>query len=487
MKSALITMMAMTPLLLAGCSTTPGAGPAGPPPTSPTSGGSNQWTWVSGANSLNPSGSYGTKGAAGSGNVPSGRLGAVGWTDGEGNLWLFGGESAPVGGSCGEFNGVCTSGTNEWYNDLWKFDGSEWTWMGGSNTTDQPGIYGTKGVGAAGKAPGARYSAASWTDGSGNFWVFGGQGYDSQGNTGLLNDLWKFDGKQWTWVGGSNVINQPGVYGTQGQGAAGNSPGARYEAVGRVDLAGNFLLFGGQGCDSTIDCGGALSDVWKFSGGQWTWVNGSSVTYPTQAGVYGIQGTPSGANTPGGRWSSSGWVDGSGNLLIFGGVGWGGSTQNVAELNDLWSFGGGQWTWIGGSSEIYPAQDVLGTYGTLGVAAPGNLPGSRDSGMSWTDAAGNLWFFGGEGFGATNSGYLFNDLWKYSGGQWTWVGGSSAGMQDGVYGTVGVADAGNDPGSRIDAVTWTDAEGHLWMFGGLGFGATGTSTGFLNDLWEYQP
>src|SRR5260370_31459256 len=36
------------------------------------------------------------------------------------------------------------------------------------------------------------------------------------GTQGDLNDLWKFDGTNWTWVSGSDLINQPGVFGTKG-------------------------------------------------------------------------------------------------------------------------------------------------------------------------------------------------------------------------------------------------------------------------------
>ena len=44
----------------------------------------------------------------------------------------------------------------------------------------QPGVYGTLGIAAAGNIPGARDSAATWTDSNGNFWLFGGEGADSQ-------------------------------------------------------------------------------------------------------------------------------------------------------------------------------------------------------------------------------------------------------------------------------------------------------------------
>ena len=68
--------------------------------------------------------------------------------------------------------------------------------MGGPSVVlqNQPGIYGTEGTAAPGNIPGVRANAVSWTDGSGNFWLFGGTGWDSAGNLGNLNDLWKFSG-----------------------------------------------------------------------------------------------------------------------------------------------------------------------------------------------------------------------------------------------------------------------------------------------------
>ena len=48
-----------------------------------------------------------------------------------------------------------------------------------------------------------------------------------RGHTGYLNDLWKYSAGEWTWMSGSNVVNQEGTYGTQGTAAAGNIPGAR--------------------------------------------------------------------------------------------------------------------------------------------------------------------------------------------------------------------------------------------------------------------
>jgi hypothetical protein len=160
----------------------------------------------------------------------------------------------------------------------------------------------------------------------------------------------------------------------------------------------------------------------------------------------------------------------------------------VSELNDLWEFSKGQWAWVGGPNQSYPTGiDLTGIYGTEGQAAASNIPGSRDSAVSWMDAQGNLWMFGGEGYGSTNQGSELNDLWKYSTGEWTWVGGSNVANQLGSYGTLGTPAAGNIPGGRFGAVSWTDASGNMWLLGGVGADSVNTGHGYLNDLWVYQP
>ncbi len=447
---------------------------------------SGEWTWVSGSNAVEQNGSYGSLGVAASTNTPGARSGGVGWTDTAGNLWLFGGRSAQVGGQCRQYDPLCTAGTNAWFNDLWKYSNGQWTWMGGSDTTDQPGVYGTMGTAASTNTPGARYGAVSWTDGTGDFWLFGGNGYDAQGNAGELNDLWRYHAGQWTWMGGANHVQQAGVYGQLGVAGATNYPGSRAHAVGAVDAAGDFWLFGGKGCDGTGNCFFALNDLWKYSGGEWTWMGGTKTASPGLAGVYGTEGVGAPGNMIGGRYRAAGWMDGTENLWIFGGAGYDDSNYNIAELDDFWQFGGGKWTWMGGPANQI---DVLGIYGSEGVGAAANIPGSRDSGMTWTDNSGNLWFFGGEGFGSTYTSHIdstFNDLWRYSNGQWTWMSGYGVEGQPGSYGTEGKPAAANVPGSRRSGVTWTDAAGRLWLFGGMGVGSQG-KVGYLNDLWVYQP
>ena len=50
----------------------------------------------------------------------------------------------------------------------------EWVWVGGTNYSNQPGVYGTQGQPSPQNTPGARMGAASWTDTQGNFWLLDG-------------------------------------------------------------------------------------------------------------------------------------------------------------------------------------------------------------------------------------------------------------------------------------------------------------------------
>src|SRR5437762_8298093 len=81
-----------------------------------------------------------------------------------------------------------------------------------------------------------------------------------------------------------------------------------------------------------------------------------------------------------------------------------------------------------------------GAYGTQGTAAASNTPGGRQGAASWLDKSGKFWLFGGFGLDATGTpNGTLNDLWSFSTatGQWTWVAGSNAANQNGVYGTQG--------------------------------------------------
>ena len=122
-----------------------------------------------------------------------------------------------------------------------------WVWMAGADTNNTDGTYGTLGTAAAGNSPGSRSYSTGWTDPSGNLWLFGGSGYDSAGTFAFsgMNDLWKWDGTEWTWVNGSNLADQDGSTGRRER-----LPQTiildTIDASGWTDKSGNLWLFGGK-------------------------------------------------------------------------------------------------------------------------------------------------------------------------------------------------------------------------------------------------
>jgi hypothetical protein len=288
--------------------------------------------------------------------------------------------------------------------------------MSGHNEIDESGDYGTKGVPADSNRPGARERSISWIDASGDLWLFGGHGFDSN-EVGYLNDLWRYempdggDNGTWTWMSGHNEISEYGRYGTKGVPADSNRPGARDRSISWIDDSGAFWLFGGEGYDADNNTG-YLNDLWRYEpdigdNGTWTWMSGHNEV--DKSGDYGTKGVPADSNRPGARRTSISWIDESGALWLFGGNGFD-SNNDRGYLNDLWRYepDSGMWTWMSGHNEISEG----GLFGTKGVPADNNRPGARSRSISWIDESGDLWLFSGDGLGRTTWGYL-NDLWRY--------------------------------------------------------------------------
>lgn len=356
-----------------------------------------EWTWVgSGASTdVNSPGFYGTKGVPSPMNWPSARQYAVQWMDTANNvIWLFGGDAVDGSGAQVSFG---------YFNDLWKYDiaTSTWTWINGSNVKNASVVnYGT------GANPGGRMQSVSWMDASGNLWLFGGQT-----TKGRMNDLWKYDPTTdaWTFVHGSTLGNQKGVYGAKGVADPNNNPGARILPTGWIDASGNFWMLGGYGNDYTAIGTGSLNDLWKYdvTADQWTWMTGAKTA--NQFGVYGTKGTGSSTTTPGGRYPLASWKDASGNFWMFGGLGY--AASSAGYLNDFWKYDltTGQWVWMSGANGV----NGSGTWGTQGVLSTSNVVNARYGSAAWQDpASGHFFLFGGYGKDSASAyGYL-NDVWE---------------------------------------------------------------------------
>lgn len=417
------------------------------------------WVWIGGSNAVGAAGVY-----SGSPQTPGARAGQATWTDSTGHFWMFGGT---------EVDGTGTPGS---LNDVWELDPSSQQWTF---------IIGTQG--AAGQAsvngnPGGRLGSVVWTDGAGNVWMFGGLYVDQNGSV-PLNDLWEFNmsSRVWTSVGSLTA-----AYGQVNTFSATSWPPARAEATTWIDAGGRLWMFGGSDL-GTVD----YNDLWVFDPTQneWAWWGGTNTsndpgTYPS------TPGTQSPGNLPAARYGSAAWTDASGHVWLFGGGAISATPGLSDALSDLWVYdpgaaSGNPWTWMGGPSAV----NTPGTYGVQAVPATTNLPGARGGSATWTDAAGNFWLFGGQGFGSDSTEDYLSDLWMFnpSTQQWVWVNGSNVANElPGTYGTLGVAAAGNQPGSRLSASGWVDASGNFWLFGGSDLNGAAATGGYFNDLWMYQ-
>ena len=504
--------------------------------------GHNDWTWIEGtkvAGVVSPAAPvYGAFASTAPPsdpnpytNTPGARYGAAGWTNKHGDLFLFGGDGWELSGKTPP-DTLTFAGNDLWVCQLTipgtgsaTTDYCQWQLIGGYDpaATVFNGTATTIGkliIGAAqnvnpypATVPPGRLGTATWTDTSGNFWLFGG----SNGNN-FRNDLWKYDTSSltpstytttegvWTMMGGSNFVDQPGVYsGTP-------FPGARTNAVTWTDAAGNFWLFGGYGYDGqSTPILGFLNDLWEYTGGHWVFVSGGNTNIANQNGIYAAA-----TNMPGGRQEAVGWADAHGNLWLFGGEGLDSAGTPKGILNDLWVYNisTNQWTFVMGSTLAnqtgeYGVSPFVGppntttAAGTLGISTgdPTTRPGSRWGAAGWIDQGGDLWLFGGWGLDSTgtNGNGALNDLWVYvpnsspgQPGTWTWLKGSNTGSANGIYGA-GITRPYLvyeiwTPGGRSNSTHWVDNLGQFWLYGGEGYDSTSTTgNGYLNDMWRYLP
>ncbi|MBA3649332.1 MAG: T9SS type A sorting domain-containing protein [Chitinophagales bacterium] len=436
---------------------------------------SGQWTWMKGdstyGNTDQTFNSYGVKDVPDSANTPPKVYAPMSWIGKDRLLYLLGGGAVGNPQFGWQSNDAFMS---------YDINTNTWTWVGGNSWLGATVIYGTKGSGDNLTYPGGRYGSCTWVDNDGNFWLFGGT--FSSVYYAPVNDLWKYDiqTKIWTWVSGTNLINDVGTYGMKGVPDTANAPSSRFLADNWIDKEGNLWLFGGwHGSDGPN--GQYLNDLWKYDikTNQWTWMNGSSQI--DQPGIYGIKGIADSLNTPGARENNQlHWVDSIGNFYLYGG-----NTlyPKVIMFNDLWKYTSitNEWTWIGGS-------DIWGDEGIYtDHCAPGNTASAREQATGWVDKNGIFWFFAGDAL-SKGGVSITNELWKYNpyNNTWSWLDGSYD-FYHYHYGKQGISSPENYPHTRFGCTIWYDSSSNnVWMFGGTGnYHLLDDQT--LNDLWKYVP
>jgi hypothetical protein len=200
----------------------------------------NEWTWMSGDSVNNQTGVYGTMGVANASNKPGARQASSSWKDNNDNFWLFGGANQ-----------------NSRLNDMWMYNTGTnlWTWVSGTNFTNDSGTYAAYCDTSLNYVPAARKEARScWVDECGNFWLYGG-GLD------FRNDLWSFNPLklEWSFANGDSIPNQVPVFGTLGLSSPLNQPGARAGAVAWLGN-GEMFLYGG----AVNGWYSMYNDLWKY-------------------------------------------------------------------------------------------------------------------------------------------------------------------------------------------------------------------------------
>ncbi len=251
--------------------------------------GQREWSRIRGKSEFNQPGVWGEQKKESLESIPGSRSSGARWTDHDGNLWLYGGQSYNY-----------RTSEDELYEDLWKYEPgkSRWVWSNGSSSANDhnrlPRV-----------SPSARKAALTWMSNN-VFWMYGGMGLDSLGTqTGYLSDLWFFDSAKNGWVlaQGSTKTGQNALMGAESGNARSPvplTPGFRQNSASWTDKEGNLWLFGGQNVfsDRLISIENLL---WKFEVEKRFWsfrqipdppeITGDIVAFGTGENVILIGGT----------------------------------------------------------------------------------------------------------------------------------------------------------------------------------------------------
>jgi len=135
--------------------------------------------------------------------------------------------------------------------------------MTGSSTVGAQANWGTICTPSQTNVPGALREHSLAIDGLNRLLLFGGDTAQT-GNSALSNAVWGYNtaNNTWTWLSGSNTLNQLGNYGSLLTPAPTNIPGSRHDHTAIVD--GQYMyVFAGEG-KSANPTTGFLNDHWQY-------------------------------------------------------------------------------------------------------------------------------------------------------------------------------------------------------------------------------
>ena len=176
-------------------------------------------------------------------------------------------------------------------------------------------------------SPSPRERTATGTDGT-NYYMYGGQMGSSVAG---FDELWSYDGVNWTLLTGSGS----------------SGPGTRRGAIGGYDIArGKFVVFGGL--DTNGVPGQRANDTWE-----WDSVNGWVDVSPP----------PALSPSPDGRWLTHNAVYVPGLGIVFHGGSAQDSMGTTYRSNETWAWVGGAWALLSSSGPA--VQNAIMEYRTM--------------------------------------------------------------------------------------------------------------------------
>jgi N-acetylneuraminic acid mutarotase len=321
----------------------------------------------------------------------------------------------------------------------------------------------------------ARAQECRWADSKGNLWVFSGMGYDTEGQYGIFQDLWKYEPKSDTWQLVKGKGNKTKKEKEE------NWPEGRRSASTWCDKNGNLWLFGGRGTGDLFH----FNDMWVFDVNREQWRKIAGNENLNEKPTYRKANDFSKTYSPGGRSESSTWTDSDNNLWLFGGGAFDGKSE--VFYNDLWQFDvkREEWRNVSGSEKVNQVLDSTSHV----VSENSALPSSRRDAISWYDKKNNqLWLYGGLGLGlSVNQVGGLADMWVFNIKENSW---KIKSRRYSINGEPENFSAGgespkNSPGGRNAATSWVDRSGYLYLMGGRNVFYTGGT--FVDSyIWRYN-
>src|SRR6185437_14142445 len=251
---------------------------------------SNTWTWIKGSSDFLDTSIYGTMNVEDTLNKPGVKQECATWVVND-KIYLLGGSN--------------------YQNDLWRYNPvtNNWTWIKGSKSPSQPGIFAPSNIYLSTNMPGGRLASQYWVVNN-RCYLFGGDGYGIAGwgtyaRDDYLNDMWEYDtlSNDWKWIKGSENPLQASYNSSSGITSQFNTP---FASSGEMycQMDSTFYVLG-----STFDL-----DLWKYEpfNNTWTFLKDGAST------VYGPKDSASPKNSPGTRNGSACWALNN-KIYVFGG------------------------------------------------------------------------------------------------------------------------------------------------------------------------